>query len=100
METARILASKLKSLAISASSADSDYEKASIYGALHGIKAYFNTDDKKWDTYTYEKVVGAINHISSAIGYETDNGHTRAQHVNWAQGEINTLVYLLESKKQ
>lgn len=98
MQTGRILAAKLKTLASQCTFAKTEFEKAAVFSASSAVLAYFEQDERKWDTYLMQKVVGAVSHLNAAVGYGEDNGHSSAQHASWAFADIDTLQHLLDQK--
>ena len=90
-------AEKLKHLLDLAQSAETDFERASVFSAAAALEKMFDADtdermgNRQFDGYAMEKVSSACWCIRAIVGYDIDNGHNARQLAVFALGDISIL---------
>lgn len=91
----RLLLSRLSELAIEASSSESLFEKSAVYAASQSILSRFQADQGELPNGIQDLVARACFHISAALGFDVDNGHSSESHVGWALADLGEASKLL-----
>ena len=69
-------------------------ERAGLYAGAKVVCDEFRQhidDHKGGDGYAHEKVAQYWWHIGATLGFDTDNGHGKADHLSWAWGALDSL---------
>lgn len=86
-----LMAQKFSALARLASTASSDFEKATVYATAEALAAAFNSPDSNFDSYALENVEKARWSICAVVGYDITNGLEHARHIAAAISAANVL---------
>jgi hypothetical protein len=91
MNDPKIVINKLEALINEARTADTEVEKAAIFGAIRWLIADIEKANKEYDWLLGEKI-GRVHWSACALlGYDTDNGHSKHDHFTSAQGHLQIL---------
>lgn len=86
-----LVITKLESLARSAMSAESEYEKAAIFGATRSLIADLDAGTEEELPHLGENIERVRWGICAILGYDIANGHDKDQHLSWALAALNVL---------
>jgi hypothetical protein len=72
-------------------------ERAGLYAAIHTLSSKLDEyiKEKGLSGYASEKNSKVRFHVSAALGFDINNGHSIEQHRVWAYGDLSTLKDLL-----
>ena len=79
---------KLEKLATIAGVANTEIEKAAVFGAVRALVNDLEADDPG---YLGENIERARWSICAILGYDITSGHSHEQHLSWALGALQAL---------
>lgn len=88
MNDSKLALNKLSELGLASLEASKEAEKAAIFAAVHILVTGL---DEHIPDYLGENLERIRWSISAILGYDIDNGHSRAQHLTWALTAIEEL---------
>lgn len=84
MNDTSLAITKLEELAHAAFRAESEFEKAAVFGAVRALIDDLGTHIEKSLPYLLENVERARWSICAILGYDITNQHSDEQHLSWA----------------
>lgn len=86
-----LVISKLEELARGSISAESEFEKAAVFGAVRTLIGDLEAGPEENLPQLGENIERARWCICAILGYDVTNGHNKDQHLSWALAALNHL---------
>ena len=82
---------KLDDLITLAVDAETDFEKAAVFGAASALLAFVEAEAEEKFTQALENVERLRGSLGAIVGYELTNNHDSARHASWARAAVIAL---------
>ena len=91
MNDPKLIFDKLESLVHLSKTAESEYEKAALFGAISTIIKIIDDENEEYNLYLWESIERIRWSSAAILGYDITNGHSYDQHFVWFLGSLGVI---------
>lgn len=91
MNEPNLIFDKLESLVRLSKTAETEYEKAALFGAISEIINIITAEDEEYNLNLWESIERMRYSAFAMLGYDIMGGHSYDQHFVWVLGSLNVI---------
>ena len=91
MNDPKLVLDKLETLVKLSRSANTEYEKASLFGAISTIINIIASENEEYGFGLSESIVRIRWYSGAILGYDVTNGYSVEEHYAWFLGSLNVI---------